>query len=114
MLYISPAKAVAEIKDDISEEWLDDLRIELDDFESTIEELYVKLYSEFFRDLAIQSLANAQHNFQLNVKNVLDRKGEIVYQTLHAAVQGVATDAEGRTVFLTTTGPITVLNMAKA
>lgn len=109
MLYINPAKAYAELKDDIDAEWIDDLRIQLDDYDSTIEQLYVKLVSEFLRDLAIQSLSDPNNDFQLNLAQIVDENGEIVYKTFHATVQGVAEDVEGNTVYFTPAGPITVL-----
>lgn len=109
MLYIDPIEAYNDIKDDLDEDWVDDLRIELDDYESTVEQLYVKLLSDFLKDLAIQSLSDPQNDFQLNLARVVDENGKVVYKTFHATVQGVAEDSDGNTVYFTPAGAITVL-----
>lgn len=109
MLYIDPAKAYAELKDDIDTEWVDDLRIQLDDYDSTIEQLYVRLVSEFLRDLAIQSLSDPNNDFQLNLAQIVDENDKVIFKTFHATIQGVAEDADDNTVYFTPAGAITVL-----
>lgn len=109
MLYISPAKAYAEREEQFDEEWIDNLRLQLNDYTSTVEELYVKLISKFLRDLALESLSHPESPFQLNLVRVVDENDNVVYKTFHAVVQGIAEDADGNTVYFTTAGPITVL-----
>lgn len=109
MLYIDPAKAYEELESELDDDWIDELRIELDDYESTVEQLYVRLVSELLRDLAIQSLSDPNNDFQLNLARVVDENDKVIFKTFHATVQGVAEDIEGNTVYFTPAGPITVL-----